>query len=101
MIEQEFIQYTLTELYPPGTDASIVDTILAACEEWYHNGFAEEVSGDVDAPTGHFYRVNRWIVLTDSQGFQDVFPFDTTEEAEKAFDTLDKEYGEWLGEEDE
>lgn len=78
-----------------------VTTVLQACEVFYLNGAADEVSGDVDCPTGHFYRLKRWIVFTDNIGTQTLINLGSEEAAKVAFDNLDKEYGEWLEEENE
>lgn len=74
------------------------NTLLGALEAFYMGGCAEEADGDVDT-YGHFYRVHRWIVWTDSQGFHSVETFDTDDEAEKAFDKYSDEYTELLEEE--
>jgi hypothetical protein len=68
---------------------------LEACETFYLHGTADDVSGDVEAPTGHFYRVARWIVRTDSQGFKDLEELETEDEARAAFETLETEYDAW------
>jgi hypothetical protein len=74
-----------------------VKTILEALEAFYGNGFADEVSGDVDSPVGHFYRVDRWIVSTDSRGFRDVWNYANIAEAKREFQLLDEEYSKWDG----
>lgn len=61
-------------------------------EEIYMDGCADEVSGDVESPTGHFYRVGSQVVVTDSQGFSDVTDYDSEVEAEWAFQELDESY---------
>jgi hypothetical protein len=77
-----------------------VESLIQALEDFYCNGFADEVSGDVDCDTGHFYRVDRWIVTTDSQGFHDIWSFNDIPEARREFQRLEKEYAEWMGDED-
>lgn len=72
-----------------------VGSILDACEEFYMNGSWDQSGGSVDATTGHFYRVHRWIVITDSQGSNELQTFDDEDEAERAFDTLMEEYSQW------
>jgi len=72
-----------------------IETVLEACEANYLNGIYDDVSGDVEAPCGHFYIIERWIVVTDSQGFTNLHWFDNREEAEKAFEKLDEAYAEW------
>jgi hypothetical protein len=61
------------------------------------DGCADEVSGNVDAPTGHFYRVAAQIVTTDSQGFSSVTSFDSLAAAKAEFQRLDAEYAKWDG----
>lgn len=68
---------------------------LKVLEEIYMNGMADEVSGDVDAPSGHFYRVGRYIVFTDSQGFRNLFSYQTTDLAKQDFEYYDREYSRW------
>jgi hypothetical protein len=75
-------------------DANI-RTVLDACEEYYMNGIYDDISGDMESPTGHFYRIDRHIVVTDSQGFHDLQTFDSEEAAIEAFGKLDDEYAEW------
>ena len=67
------------------------DDLLLALESFYMNGGADETSGDVET-FGHFYRVHRWIVWTDSQGFHDVDTYDTEAEAIACFAKYDVEY---------
>ncbi len=44
--------------------------LLGACESFYGHGFADDQAGEAEyGPHGHFYRVHRWIVFTDSAGF--------------------------------
>jgi len=70
--------------------------VLAACEAFYMDGSQDDISGDMEAPMGHFYRVDRWIVFTDYQGFRFLETFNTEEQAIEAFQNLDKEYGDWI-----
>jgi hypothetical protein len=74
-----------------------VKTILDALEAVYGNGFADAVSGNVDAPTGHFYRIDRWIVITDERGFHEVWNFGSIHEAMQDYVKLDEEFAEWDG----
>ena len=67
----------------------------AQLEEIFMNGFADEVSGDVESPMGHFYRVENQIMFTDSQGFSEVSNFKNEETAQKAFMEIDVEYSSW------
>lgn len=71
--------------------------LLAALETIYMHGgvSSEDIGGDSEAPTGHFYRIERWIVSVDSQGFKDLTSFDTLAEAEDAFANLEDEFSKW------
>lgn len=80
--------------------ASHVETLLDALESFYMNGSADDVSGDVEASCGHFYRVARWIVQTDSQGFHDVSAYADDDKAREAFATLDDRYSQWFDSDD-
>lgn len=75
------------------------ESVLAACEAFYGHGFADAVGGDVESPTGHFFRVHRWIVVTDSQGFADLEAFDSEGEAVARFATLESMFSDWLADE--
>jgi hypothetical protein len=72
-------------------DDPSIATVLDACEAFYLNGCADEMAGDVDAG-GHYYRVDRWIVRTDSQGFHYLDPYPTVEQAERAFSILSSDF---------
>lgn len=61
--------------------------ILDACEAFYMNGQADEICGDVET-FGHYYRIDRWIVRADSQGFKEAFTFDTVSQAKRKFQTI-------------
>jgi hypothetical protein len=78
-----------------------VTTVLQACEAYYMSGTPDDQSGDVEAPTGHFYRVDRWIVTTDSRGFRDLQAFPSELEAIDVFTALDDEYAAWGSDTDE
>lgn len=77
-----------------------VSTVLEACEALYLSGTPDDVSGNVEAPCGHFYRVARWIVTTDSQGFTDLNTYQDESEALEAFERLSEEYQKWDDSED-
>lgn len=68
---------------------------LEELEAIYMDGNADYVSGDVEAPTGHFYLVDSQIVTTDSQGFCNVETFLSGAHAKAEFDARQKEYIEW------
>jgi hypothetical protein len=91
----DLIREARKNLGEPDSESSTIKTLLDALEAFYMNGCADEVSGDVEGPTGHFYRVSRWIVTTDSQGFKSVDGWPNVMAAEKAFGDADCEYREW------
>jgi len=74
-----------------------VVTVLEACEAFYMNGTADDVSGDVESLPGHFYRVARWVVLTDSQGFRNLSEYDDEAQAVEAFLEMSLEFEAWQG----
>lgn len=76
------------------------DALIQACESFYMNGCADAVGGNVDSAQGHFYRVHRWIVITDSQGFKDIETWDTETEAIVAFEQRADEYTQDVGEDE-
>jgi hypothetical protein len=76
------------------------ESLLDALDAFYLSGFADETSGDAESNVGHFHRVHRWIVRTDSQGFKDVETFDSEQEATRRFAELDEYYSEWLGDDE-
>lgn len=69
-------------------------TLLDALEVFYMNGFTDEQGGSVDE-NYHYYRVHRWIVTTDSQGFKEVETYDSEREAIDAFLAHERENREW------
>lgn len=73
---------------------------LAELEEIYMNGFADEVTGDVDSPVNHVYRVGKYLVETLSTGFKYVAEYETTTEAITVFNQIDAEYSTWLDSEE-
>lgn len=98
MSEDELRAIALPQfLMPPETDPSL----LQCCETIYLNGFSDDCSGDVDCPTGHFYRVARWIVETDSHGFSYLTAFIKESQAVEYFEACDREYAAWSDEGDE
>src|SRR5215813_5271397 len=78
-----------------------IETLLDALEAYYLSGRPDEESGHVESPTGHFYRVDRWIVTTGSQGFREVDSYYDEAEAHATFEILEEEYFEWADEENE
>ncbi len=101
MSEQEFVAQCLLD-FPDNFEAPnelLARDVLEACEVYYMNGCYDDLSGDSEAPTGHFYRIHRWIVTTNSQGFRFLDTFDNEDEASKAFKQRDDEYSEWSDQE--
>jgi len=78
---------------------SSITTVLEACEYFYMNGCPDEMSGDVESPVGHFYRVARWIVYTDSQGFHELQTCESELDARAHFDVVNQEYDAWCDKE--
>ena len=73
-----------------------VKTIMDALEAFYGNGFTDEIGGNVECPsTGHYYRVDRWIVTTNDRGFRDVWIYGTIAEAQAEFQKLEDEFSKW------
>lgn len=62
------------------------------------SGAEDASSGDVESPTGHFARIERWLVVTDHVGFIHVTEFDTRAGAICRFDEREREYAEWSDE---
>ncbi len=98
--ENEFIGQAATQFPGEIFGRSPNHRILDACEAFYMNGCADEVSGNVESSLGHFYRCHRWIVVTDNQGFKDVQTFDTEAEAEIEFRSRDEEYCQLVGDDE-
>ena len=96
--EEEFVAQCLND-FPDIPESEQYDPeyfdVVWACEAYYMNGSYDDIGGDAEAPTGHYYRIHRWIVVTDDHGFQELFTFDNEDEASAAFDKLEKEYLEW------
>jgi hypothetical protein len=92
--EKEFIEQAQND-WPDEKITSALD----ACEAYYMNGIYDDVSGDSEAPTGHFYLEEHYIVVTDTNGNRELFKYGSVELAERAFNAFDQEYSEWEGEE--
>jgi hypothetical protein len=88
--EEELIQQANEEM-----PEERVETVQQALEAYYMNGTYDDITGDVESPYGHVYRLERWLVTSDSQGFTYVSTYETDEEAKKAFDHIDWEYSRW------
>ncbi len=97
MSEQEFVAQCLLD-FPDNFEAPnelLARDVLEACEVYYMSGCYDNLSGDSEAPTGHFYTIHRFMVTTDSQGFRTLNVFDNEDEAQKEFNNLEAEYSEW------
>lgn len=68
---------------------------LRACECIHAHGGVDAESGTVDASTGFFYRIDRWMVVVDQQGFLHLLTYETEDECRRAFNALDDEYSDW------
>jgi hypothetical protein len=94
MTEKEFIEQAKND-WP---DEEITDA-LDACEANYFNGIYDDVSGNVEAPTGFFYIIEHYIVIVNSDGTKELRKYGSVELAERAFNKLEQEYSEWDAEE--
>lgn len=65
-----------------------------------NSGFADEQTGDVEAPTGHVMRVGRYLLHTDDRGGVDMRCYVSEQDAREDFASLDDEYSKWASEED-
>ena len=74
--------------------------LLAALNAYSLNGCADEESGNVESPTGHFSRTGRWILVTDDRGMHSVQTYDDVIAAEHAFRHMDEEYCQWAGDDE-
>lgn len=63
----------------------------------YVEGFADAVTGDVDASTGHLYRIGTRITCTNSQGFSETYVYATLADAVAVFTWAERQYAEYLG----
>ena len=90
LTEEEFIR--TAQLDWEDTPIYNLEDALEAC---YMNGNYDDIGGDVEAPTGHFYLCERWILVTDSAGNKDIRTFESTEEAEAQIIELQQEFDLW------
>lgn len=77
-----------------------IHSALDACETCWANGASDEHDGDAESPQGHFYRVDRWIVTTNSQGFKSIEEYANCTDAHDAFDATQHDYSEWARDDD-
>lgn len=95
MTEKELLDLARTNLGETDID-NVKDAVLA----FHGHGVADGTTGEVEAPSGHVIRVDRWIVLTDSQGFTALEDYEDEDAARVAFADYDDEYSEWAGGDD-
>lgn len=62
----------------------------------YLDGIVDS-TGHVDAPVGHWYRVDERLIHTDTQGFRTTYGYATENAARTALLHLEREYVTWLG----
>lgn len=90
MTEDELIENAAQQAFGRSPNHRLID----ALEAYWGNGSSDESCGDADT-FGHYYRVDRWIVRTDSQGFATPETFDTEQEAKDAFQKIEAEWLTW------
>lgn len=61
-----------------------------ALEAFFMNGFHDEEGGTIEWGLGHRYRVDRWVMWTDSQGFHSIEAFQTDTLAAQQMDAYDE-----------
>ncbi len=97
--EKEFVEQAILDCPEDSSNLEFHDPeyfgVLDACELYYMNGCFDELSGDSEAPTGHFYRIHRFIVTTFSDGSRYLNTLDNEDEATKEFKELEGIYSEW------
>ena len=59
------------------------------------HGFADEQTGDCEAPTGFVSRIGKRLFFEDSQGFTDSERFATIDLARERFNEIDAKYSAW------
>lgn len=80
----------------PGRTEGHEDRQLAVALAWMvDGGYVDEQSGNVDAPGGHFARIDRWLVVTDHVGFIHVTEFLDPAGAVLRYSERETEYAEW------
>lgn len=84
MSEADLIAHACRDL---GEKEEDVSTIEEAMEAWWGHGFSDEQTGSVtEPPFEHVFRVHRWLMWTDEQGFKTVDEYDNEDEAHQAFE---------------
>lgn len=92
----------LIELVRENLGDDSIDNVKDAITALWGHGSCDAGSGDMQAPSGHFIRQDRWIVLTNVQGVETLEEYDTVEDAERAYAAYEDAYADWAdeGEED-
>lgn len=90
MTAEELIELARTNL---GDDS--IDNVKDAITSLWGSGTCDAGSGDMQAPTGHFIRQDRWLVITNEQGSETLEEYDTVEQALAAYDELESAYADW------
>jgi hypothetical protein len=92
MTEQELIDQAIEAFGPLGEDhiGQKIGELGLALEAFYMNSFSDQEGGNADYGLGHRYRVDRWVMWTNSQGFHSIEAFQTDTLAEQAMDSYDK-----------
>lgn len=93
MTAEELITLARENLGEPNID-NVTDAVLS----FYGHGVPSDVTGHVEAPTGHVIRVDRWIVLTNEQGFTTLEDYDSEEIAIARFASYEDAYADWSNE---
>lgn len=65
---------------------------------FYLEGFADDITGDVESPSGHLYRIESRITCTNSQGFSETYIYANEDDAKKVFEWAREQYHSWLDE---
>ena len=95
MAEEEFVRQAKLDW-----EDSEINSIEDALEACYMNGDYDEVGGDAEAPTGHYYQIDHWIVKCDNKGNKTVEAYENETQAEEAFELLERDFTKWLGEQE-
>jgi hypothetical protein len=90
--EAQVIHFAETNFGPLVESTGSPGLLLAALEAIAANGFDDQRGGNVESATGYFYRIGRWIVGVDGQGFKDVTTYEDQSRAEYAFESLNREF---------
>ena len=87
--EHEIIEQARTDL-----GETHIETLEDALEAFWGHGFHDSQCGATDEPSGHCFRVHRWLLWTDDFGFTEVSTFDSEAEAQTELDRYAAELAE-------